>query len=177
MKSEFNYPQKLVKEASLYKLNPDELAISDLVSCGWPSDVAFRLIYRVGASWLPEAVKKEAKAVSSTEGFRKRSRENRARVVEADRVKAEEAKSPVNVESEDDKSMLESVSKENMLLDLVKARTKMVVGSKDWLDVNKMIADITRMKQDEVKTEDTTIHFYLPLKCHQCALYIQNKKK
>ncbi len=177
MKSEFNYPQKVVKEAALYKINPDELAIADLVSCGWPADTAFRLVYRVGASWLPEAVKREAKTISSSEGFKKRTKENRARVMEADKAKAETAKNPINVGNDDDKAMLESVSKENMLLDLVKARTKMTVGSKDWLDVNKMIADLTRMKQDEVKTEDTTVHFYLPIKCHQCSLYIKNKKK
>lgn len=175
MKSEFNYPQKVVKEAVLYKLNPDELAIADLISCGWSAETAFRLVYRVGASWLPEAVKKEAKTVSSKEGVRMRLKENRARVTEADKAKVEESK-PVNAEGQD-KAILETVSKENMLLDLVKARSKMVVGSKDWLDVNKMIADLTRMKQDEVKTEDTTVHFFLPIKCHQCSLYVKNKKK
>lgn len=177
MKSEFNYPQKIVKEAALYKLNPDELAIADLVSSGWASDVAFRLIYRVGASWLPEVVKREARTIMAKEGVKMRMKDNRARITEADKAKAEEGKKPVNIDDEEDKAMLESVSKENMLLDLVKARTKMTVGSKDWLDVNKMIADLTRMKQDEVKTEDTTVHFYLPIKCHQCSLYIKNKKK
>ena len=53
----------------------------------------------------------------------------------------------------------------------------MTFGSKEWLDTNKMIADITRMKQEEVKTEDNTVHYFIPLTCHKCSLYINNKKK
>ena len=41
----------------------------------------------------------------------------------------------------------------------------------------KQIADLQRMKQDENKDEADLIHFYLPLKCHACELYIQNKRK
>lgn len=41
----------------------------------------------------------------------------------------------------------------------------------------KQIADLQQMKKDENKDEAELIHFYLPLKCHACELYIQNKRK
>ena len=34
-----------------------------------------------------------------------------------------------------------------------------------------------RMKQEEVKTEDNTVHYFIPLTCHKCSLYINNKKE
>lgn len=179
MKSEFRYTKKMLDEAARYKLNPDELAITDLVVAGWPKDVAFKLIYRVGETWSPTALNKEVAEILDKAGAKKRRNERNALIKEeeAEALAARKRKKEQETVSGDEKALLNTVSKENMLLDLVKARTKMVAGSKDWLDINKMIAELTRMKQDEVKTEDTTIHFYLPIQCHQCSLYAQHKNE
>lgn len=179
MKSEFRYTKKMIDEAARYNLNPDELAIVDLVAAGWPKDVAFKLIFRVGATWSPTALNKEVSDIVDKAGARKRINEHHA-LKKQEEEEAKQARKRKKEEEEaqnDEKELLEKLSKENMLVDLAKARDKMVAGSKDWLDVNKLIADITRMKQDEVKTEDTTIHFYLPMQCHQCSLYLKHKKK
>lgn len=37
------------------------------------------------------------------------------------------------------------------------------------------IADLQRMKQEEHKDEEKTVHFYLPQTCHSCSLYIEKK--
>ena len=40
------------------------------------------------------------------------------------------------------------------------------------------LADLQQMKKDPVdETEDNTVHYYLPLTCHKCSLYIANKRK
>lgn len=40
------------------------------------------------------------------------------------------------------------------------------------------LADLQQMKRDPVDdTEDNTVHYYLPLSCHKCSLYIANKRK
>jgi hypothetical protein len=39
------------------------------------------------------------------------------------------------------------------------------------------IADLQQMKKDEIADEENKVHFYLPLTCHQCQLYLKNKKK
>ena len=44
-------------------------------------------------------------------------------------------------------------------------------------DVLKSIADITRMKNDENKDEAKLIHFYVPLTCKRCNLYVAELEK
>ena len=40
------------------------------------------------------------------------------------------------------------------------------------------LADLQQMKKDPVdETEDNTVHYYLPLTCYKCGLYLENKKK
>ena len=45
-------------------------------------------------------------------------------------------------------------------------------GSTEYNKVNDQIINISRMKQNEVKTDDKTIHYYLPVSyptgCHDC---------
>lgn len=38
------------------------------------------------------------------------------------------------------------------------------------------LADLQQMKKDEVKEEEKLIHFYLPLSCDRCSLYLDAKK-
>lgn len=165
MKSDYIYDKSTEKLAKEYNLTPDELAIVDLVSCGWTRKEAFKLVYRVGESWSPQALRDALNELFNKEGAKMRRKEN-----------SKEVPVPVTEERTTDANILESVSKENTLRDLIKAREKMVSGSKDWIEITKMIADITRMKQDEVKTEDNTITFYLPVTCHRCPMYMENVK-
>lgn len=65
-----------------------------------------------------------------------------------------------------------AMSKEGMLYELQTAKNEKVKGSKEWIEINKMIIDVTRMKQDDVQTENNTIHHYLPVHyptgCQDC---------
>lgn len=44
-------------------------------------------------------------------------------------------------------------------------------------DIIMKAADLQRMKQDENKDESKLIHFYLPLRCQDCSLYVKSKNK
>ena len=55
------------------------------------------------------------------------------------------------------------MSKETMLYKLQTAKSLKSKDSKEWIDINEMIIDVTRMKQDDVQTENNTIHHYLPV--------------
>ena len=47
-----------------------------------------------------------------------------------------------------------------------------VTDPKHKAEILMKIADLQQMKKEEtVKSEEDTIHFYLPLKCNQCPLY------
>lgn len=171
MKSDYVYSRASQRMADDLDLSPDELAIIDLVSAGWEKKEAFKLIYRAGMTWNTTALKEAVDKIFAKDGAKKRRKFIKNNVVDYDPASKE------NVPRTDIEDPLEALSKENMLVDLMKARKTMEIGSKEWLDVNKMIADITRMKQDEVKTEDTTINYYLPITCHQCELYAKHKKE
>ena len=65
-----------------------------------------------------------------------------------------------------------AMSKETMLYKLQTAKSLKPKDSKEWIDINEMIIDVTRMKQDDVQTENNTIHHYLPVHyptgCQDC---------
>ena len=73
--------------------------------------------------------------------------------------------------------MLAVYMHEGPLKDLLIAKSKMRFGSKEWLDATKLIADLQQMKKEIVEDEDTTIHYYLPLNCRNCELYIKANSK
>ena len=59
----------------------------------------------------------------------------------------------------------------NILADITK-------DPKQKTEILMKLADLQQMKRDPVDdTEDNTVHYYLPLSCHKCSLYIANKRK
>ena len=39
------------------------------------------------------------------------------------------------------------------------------------------IADLQQMKKDENTEEEETVHYYLPLQCYRCSLFIADRAK
>ena len=48
---------------------------------------------------------------------------------------------------------------------------------KDRADVLMKIADLQQMKKDENTEEEETVHYYLPLQCYRCSLFIADRAK
>lgn len=71
-------------------------------------------------------------------------------------------------------------SKEKILSDLIIARKSMKPGSKEWGEYTKMIADYSKIKQDEIKTDDKPIRYLLPVhypkSCKDCLIFINGKQ-
>ena len=165
------YSKKTKALAKSYDLSVNELAFADLIAAGWDTADAFFAIQE-GETWTMAAVEKAAREILARTTVKKRIRELRKGDLNEMAKETIKGKEPSTMNDDD---VMKQLSKENMLRDLFIARKKMVAGSKDWLETNKMIADITRMKQEEVKTEDNTVHFYLPLTCNKCSLYQKSK--
>lgn len=91
--------------------------------------------------------------------------------------KMEKQIKPVENPELTDEEVLSKATKEETLKDLLIAKSKMRFGSKEWLDATKLIADLQQMKKEIVEDEDTTIHYYLPLNCRNCELYIKANSK
>ena len=59
--------------------------------------------------------------------------------------------------------LVKATSKEEILRNLVIAQRKQKLGSPEWQKTTAMIADYSKIKQDELQTEDTTVHYFLPV--------------
>lgn len=71
--------------------------------------------------------------------------------------------------------VIETVSKDEMIKEF-SALFRAEVDPKLKAEIGIKLADIAGMKKQEQQTDDTTIHYYLPLKCGKCALYLSAKK-
>lgn len=71
--------------------------------------------------------------------------------------------------------LIKATSKEEILRNLVIAQRKQELGSPEWQKTTAMIADYSKIKQDEIDTENNVIHYYLPLSmprsCGECILF------
>lgn len=155
--------------AESYSITPEELVFADLLASNW--DMVDAYFVAIGnTTWTKAAVTRAAREIAAKIGVKKRIKElRRGELNDMAKNASEEPK-------KDDFDVTDALSKEQMLKDLYLARKKMTPGSKDWLDVNKLIADITRMKQEEIKKEENIVHYFLPLTCEHCALYKKSKE-
>ena len=158
---------KTTKLTRQYRLRPQDLAFADLVAVGWEPEDAWAVAVREGVTWTKIARNNAINELLNSANVQERIQAVQA-VLRKNQVAA--VKNATNKEKKDVVS--EAMSKENMLYDLQTALSNMSVGSKEWLDTKKMIIDVTRMKQDEVKDDETTIHHFLPVRyptgCQDC---------
>lgn len=170
----------LLKECKKLKLKtPMHKVFCDLVLAGWEKEDA----YAFSGLWNPtysvlmniqdmnHLLKEDQGVVSYID---MKVKEQEALKKKAKKASAEEEKAR-NEEKEID--MVTELSKEAQLKELLTAKSLHPVGSKEWLDIKKMIADISRVKQDDIQDEDELVHFYVPIQCHNCSLYLKAKGK
>ena len=75
----------------------------------------------------------------------------------------------------------ESRTKENLrtkdgIINALVAELKYTRG-KARADLLMKLADLQRMKEEETEKEDETIHFYVPITCYDCDLYMREKER
>jgi hypothetical protein len=170
----------LLKECKKLKLKtPMHKVFCDLVLAGWEKDDA----YAFSGLWNPtysvlmniqdmnHLLKEDQGVVSYIDMKVKEAELLKKRV-----KKAAEAEEKVKEEIKEI-DMTTELSKEVQLKELLIAKGKHPVGSKEWLDIKKLIADLSKVKQDEIKEEDDVVHFYVPIQCHNCNLYMKAKGK
>lgn len=65
--------------------------------------------------------------------------------------------------------LIKATSKEEILRNLVIAQRKQKFGSPEWQKTTAMIADYSKIKQDEIDTENNVVHYYIPLSMPRCC--------
>ena len=170
-----DFSRKAKADANKYKLSVREKAFADLMAMGWKDFDAFL------ASGLYNPVYNKDTNMRDMNNLLMQDEAFDAYLSamgkKARKTKKSTGNGKIEEEAEDNGiNMAVELSKENQLRELLIAKAKQPIGSKEWLDIKKMIADITQAKKDEIQTEDTTIHYYLPLTCNVCELYQKHKK-
>jgi len=155
-----------------------EKAFADLLALGWKDKDAYLISGLYNPVYNLEINKQNMNALLSADKDFMDYLTSASRKIKR-RQKESEKEDDISVDSISEEDIASELSKENQLRKLIAARKKYdgKEGCKEWIDLTKMIADITQIKKDEIKEEDTTVHFYLPLSCNNCSLYLAAKKK
>lgn len=173
----FKFSRVLSRECKKLNLSVQEKAFADLMALGWRDTDAFVLSGIYNPVYSADVNMKELnRYVMDDTAFKGYLAAQMRKTGRLDKKANKEKKAADEIEISDEDISYE-LSKESQLRELIAAKKNSVKGSKEWLDIKKMIADITQVKKDEIKDEDTTVHFYLPLSCHNCSLYMDYKKK
>ena len=159
---------KTSKLARSLNLTPEKMAFADLVTQGWPEEDAYAVAIRTGmATWNRAAIKDEVAKLLASEAVQQRIAANK-QVLRESQVKRIQKDMKDNADE-----LLElATNKEKKLIELQTILKDLKPGSTEYNKVNDQIINISRMKQNEVKTDDKTVHYYLPVSyptgCQNC---------
>jgi len=159
---------KTSKLARSLGLKPEQLAFADLITQGWPDEDAYAMTIRTGSqTWNRTAIKAEVARILAMEAVQKRIADNKD-VLRESQVK----KIQKDMKDNADDLLELATNKEKKLIELQTILKTLKPGSTEYNKVNDQIINISRMKQNEVKTDDKTVHYYLPVSyptgCQDC---------
>lgn len=153
------------------QLDPQHRAMADLLILGWNARDAYLAMNLYNASFSDEYHLSKIEEITGNDAFK-------LYIQKKQRALKRGFKStvPSSVGSDEEESTEGKYrTKDEILNGLIEELPNL--RGKDKADVLMKIADLQRMKQDEVVNEDNTVHFYVPISCHNCSLYIQEKKR
>lgn len=150
---------KMLRESGIQTV--EELMYADLRGCGWDKYDAFYAVYRNSyASYKKSDVDKMIRGMEKDPCISRRIKKSPEPSDNKARISASE--------------LAWETSKEKILSDLVIARKKMGEGTKEWAETTKMIGDYAKIKQDNIKTEEEPIKYFLPANmptsCKDCII-------
>lgn len=146
----------------------EELAYADLRHSGWSKEDALKLAFAGMYDTYTQRDRREVvKELEEDKEIRRR----------IERLDGSETASNTRISLKD---LAAETSKEKILADLVIARRNTRQGTREWSDLTKMLADYAKIKQDDIKTDEQPIRYYIPAhyptSCRNCLIG-QNKKK
>lgn len=161
---EYNLSTPLIKESKrLGMSDPRYYIYASLRGTGFSMKDAWNVAFNgTGANWAKNVIEREMNKLESLESVQKR---------------IEEIKGTGTADKEEltPEELAKATSKEKILTDLVITQSRQRKGTKEWQETTKMIAEYSRIKQDDIQVEDTTIHYHLPVnypnKCSDCLLF------
>ena len=168
----------LLKKCKTHKLKtPMHKAFCDLVVAGWDKEDAYAFSGLWNSTYSVLMNTQDMNHLLQEDAGVRGYIDSKVKEQEALQKKAKKAVEQAEKQDLPEIDMAAELSKEAQLKELLAAKTLHQVGSKEWLDIKRMIADISRVKQDDIQDEDEVVHFYVPIQCHNCSLYLKAKGK
>lgn len=164
------YSKRVTDLQQIYQLTPDDVFFCMLVASGASRGEAYATIFRPRSTKIETAQRGAAQLAKDKPGINKLIRsfeDNRAAFLpDNDSPKKEEEKAGNVVQYRDKDAVLSGLE-----------QTLPYLRGKDRADVLMKIADLQQMKKDENTEEEETVHYYLPLQCYRCSLFIADRAK
>ena len=167
-----DYSRKFKNECNKAKLDPQARAMAELMVQGWTAQDAFIAVGYNKPALSDEYNKQQIEKYITDSDFNAYM-ESRRKSIKRGILKQYESSS----EEEEERTAIKLLSKEEILQEALQSALSLPVNDKNRVEILMKYADLAQMKKEEIKEEDTTIHYYLPLTCNNCSLYLANKKK
>ena len=168
----------LLKTCKKYKLKtPMHKVFCDLVVAGWDKEDAYAFSGLWNSTYSTIMNIQDMNRLFVDDKGNIEYIDIKTKEMEAKKKKAKKEAEEAEIKALPEIDMATELSKEAQLKELLVAKSLHPVGSKEWLDVKKMIAEISRVKQDDIQEEEDIVHFYVPIQCHNCSLYMAQKAK
>jgi hypothetical protein len=176
------FSRALDNECRKNKLKVKEKAFADLLAIGWKDRDAYIVTNLYNPIYSPERNWADMNRLLTedkkfTDYYHTREKQLRRKPGSGGNHQPSTAGTTGTTADTPPADTLSNISKEAQLKELIQAKALQTIGSREWIDISKMIADITGVKKEETPTEDNTIHYYLPLSCNNCSLYMAAKSK
>lgn len=148
------------KKAKALKMkDPRYYIYASLRGSGMPIRDSWAIAFQgEGFNWPKDTLEREMNKLESLESVQ-------TRIAEVQGKKAKNENSDELTQEE----LIKATSKEEILRNLVIAQRKQKFGSPEWQKTTAMIADYSKIKQDEIDTENNVIHYYIPLSMPRCC--------
>ncbi len=174
------YSKRVTDLQQIYQLTPDEVFFCMLVASGASRGEAYATIFRPRSTKMETAQRGAAQLAKDKTGINKLIRsveENRTPfITDKDSTRRKKKKKNTEEEEEDkDGNVVQYRDKDAVLSGL--EQTLPSLRGKDRADILMKIADLQQMKKDENTEEEETVHYYLPLQCYRCSLFIADRAK
>ena len=175
------YSKRVTDLQQIYQLTPDEVFFCMLVASGASRGEAYATIFRPRSTKIETAQRGAAQLAKDKPGINKLIRsfeDNRdAFIPDNERTKSKKKKKKTELEEQEkDENIVPQYRDKDAVLSGLE-QTLPYLRGKDRADVLMKIADLQQMKKDENTEEEETVHYYLPLQCYRCNLFIADRAK
>ncbi|MBR8739031.1 hypothetical protein [Bacteroides pyogenes] len=171
------FSKRITDLQQIYQLTPNEVFFCMLVAAGANRGEAYAIIFRPTSTKLETAQRGACQLAKDKPGINKliKSFESNGMLILQQQEEETKKTKRKRKKGEEDEGVVKYRDKSSVLAGL--EETLPLLRGKDRADVLMKIADLQQMKKEENVEEVDTVHYYLPLQCYRCSLFLAEKEK